>query len=85
MWIAADRDDAEILDDIRQLADAARVPVRDVGRGKFDSQARCEAPRGVLALAAALPEADIDDLIAGKIPPAWPPAATPRSWSRSTA
>lgn len=68
VWIAADRDDAEILDDIRQLADAARVPVREVGRGKFDSQARCEAPQGVLALAAALPEADIDDLIAGKIP-----------------
>jgi 23S rRNA (guanosine2251-2'-O)-methyltransferase len=66
VWIAAERDDSPILDDIRELAESARVPVREVGRGRFDAQARCEAPQGVLALAAELPEADLDDLIAGK-------------------
>lgn len=68
VWIVSERDDSEILDDIRELAEVARVPVRDVGRGRFDAQARCEAPQGVLALAAELAEADIDDLIAGRVP-----------------
>jgi 23S rRNA (guanosine2251-2'-O)-methyltransferase len=57
-------DDADILRDIVELAEAARVPMRTMGRGKFAAQARCEAPQGVLALAAPLPEADLDDLVA---------------------
>lgn len=64
VWVAAERDDADILRDIRELAESNRVAVRDVGRGRFDAQARCEAPQGVLALAAPLPEADLDDLMA---------------------
>jgi 23S rRNA (guanosine2251-2'-O)-methyltransferase len=66
VWLAGERDDAPILRDIRELAESSRVLVREVGRGKFDAQARCEAPQGVLALAAPLPEADLDDLVAGK-------------------
>ncbi len=65
IWIAYDAEHAPVLDDIRELAESARVPVRDVGRGRFSAQARCEAPQGVLALAAPLPEADLDDLIGG--------------------
>jgi 23S rRNA (guanosine2251-2'-O)-methyltransferase len=65
VWIAGDSEDAEILSDIRELAEGGRVLVREVGRGKFAAQARCEAPQGVLALAAPLEEADLDDLIAG--------------------
>jgi 23S rRNA (guanosine2251-2'-O)-methyltransferase len=68
VWLAGDRDgrdDAPILRDIRELAESSRVLVREVGRGKFDAQARCEAPQGVLALAAPLPEADLDDLMTG--------------------
>jgi 23S rRNA (guanosine2251-2'-O)-methyltransferase len=64
VWLTAERDDAPILRDIRELAETNRVLVRDVGRGKFDAQARCEAPQGVLALAAPLPEVDLDDLMA---------------------
>jgi 23S rRNA (guanosine2251-2'-O)-methyltransferase len=66
LWIAADRDDSPILDDIRELAEANRVPVKDVGRGRFDAAARCEAPQGVIAYAAALEDVDLDDLAAGK-------------------
>jgi 23S rRNA (guanosine2251-2'-O)-methyltransferase len=65
VWIQADADGSEILDDIRELADGGRVLVREVGRGKFAAQARCEAPQGVLALVDPLDEADLDDLVAG--------------------
>jgi 23S rRNA (guanosine2251-2'-O)-methyltransferase len=65
VWIATDTERAPILDDIRELAESGRVPVRDVGRGRFAGQARCEAPQGVLALAAPLDEVELDDLIAG--------------------
>lgn len=65
MWIVADADESDILSDIRELADGGRVLVREVGRGKFSAQARCEAPQGVLALTAPLEEADLDDLATG--------------------
>lgn len=65
IWVAGDTEAAPILDDIREMAASARVQVREVNRGKFAAQARCEAPQGVLALAAALEEAALDDLIDG--------------------
>jgi 23S rRNA (guanosine2251-2'-O)-methyltransferase len=65
LWMVDEGDDAPILRDIRELAEANRVPLTVVGRGRFARQARSEAPQGVLALAAPLPEADLDDLVAG--------------------
>ena len=60
---------AEILD----LAEEARVPVREVSRGRLDAEARSEAPQGVLAHTDALPEADLARLAArrpaGHAPP----------------
>lgn len=58
----ADGEPSPILDDIRELAEGQRVPVREVGRAKFFAEARCEAPQGVLAKAAPLPEVALDDL-----------------------
>jgi 23S rRNA (guanosine2251-2'-O)-methyltransferase len=55
-------DTGGILDDIAELASAQRVPVRRVGAGKLAAMARTEAPQGVVALAAPLDEADLDDL-----------------------
>jgi len=66
VWMVDEGDDAPILRDIRELAEANRVPVNVVGSGRFAAQSRSEAPQGVLALAAPLPEADIDDLVAGR-------------------
>lgn len=63
IWLLADVEPAPILDDIRELAQAERVQVREVGRGKFLAEARCEAPQGVLAKAAELPESTLDHLI----------------------
>lgn len=65
IWIAGDAEDAPILGDIRDMAASARVLVREVGKGKFAAQARCEAPQGVLALASPLEEHPLDDLISG--------------------
>jgi 23S rRNA (guanosine2251-2'-O)-methyltransferase len=60
--LAADLDPAPVIDDIRELAAEGRVPVREVSRTRLESQARTDAPQGVIAHAAPLPEADLDDL-----------------------
>ena len=60
--LASDLDPAPVLDDIRELAAEGRVPVREVSRGRLEAQARTDAPQGVVAHAAELPEADLDDL-----------------------
>jgi 23S rRNA (guanosine2251-2'-O)-methyltransferase len=59
---AADMDAAPILDDIKHLAHELKVPLREIGRGKFEAMARTDAPQGVLATAAPLREHELDDL-----------------------
>mgnify|MGYP001595030683 CR=1 FL=1 len=61
--LAGDLDPAAILDDIIDLADEARVTIREVPRGKFESMAKTEAPQGVLALAAPLQDYELEDLL----------------------
>jgi 23S rRNA (guanosine2251-2'-O)-methyltransferase len=56
------------LADIAALAAELRVPVRTVGVARLDAQARTEAPQGVVARAAALEEADLDDLARRGVP-----------------
>ncbi|MCU1453711.1 MAG: rRNA methyltransferase, partial [Acidimicrobiales bacterium] len=63
LWLAADLDPAPVLDDIRELAAETRVLVQEVGRGKLEAAARTEAPQGVLAFAAPLPEVELEDLL----------------------
>ena len=62
VWLVEDVDDAPIIGDILELAEEARVPVRRVSRNQLDAAARSEAPQGVLAHAAPLPEAELDTL-----------------------
>jgi 23S rRNA (guanosine2251-2'-O)-methyltransferase len=62
VWIEEGTKPAPILDLIRSLASAGGVPVRRVTRDRLAGQARTAAPQGVLARAAALPEADAEDL-----------------------
>ena len=71
LWVLSEQDPSEVLDDILELAEAERAPVRSVGRTKFFAEARCEAPQGVLAKAAPLEETPLDDLVAsrGRTPP----------------
>lgn len=62
IWVLGDSEPSPILEDILELAEAQRVPVREVARGKFFAEARCEAPQGVLAKAAEIPDVSLDDL-----------------------
>jgi 23S rRNA (guanosine2251-2'-O)-methyltransferase len=61
--LAGDLDPAPILDEIIDLADEAKVPVRELSRSKFEAMTRTEASQGVLALAQPLRPADLDDLL----------------------
>lgn len=62
LWVAEGLDASAVMTEILDLAAARRVPVRRVGRGRLDTMAGTEAPQGVLARAAPLVEADLDDL-----------------------
>jgi 23S rRNA (guanosine2251-2'-O)-methyltransferase len=59
IWISADLQDTDAVDDIVAIAGANRVPIAWVARKKLEAAARSEAPQGVLAIAAPLPEADL--------------------------
>ncbi|MCB0996147.1 MAG: 23S rRNA (guanosine(2251)-2'-O)-methyltransferase RlmB [Acidimicrobiales bacterium] len=61
--LAADLDPAPIIDEIIDLADEAKVTVREVSRGRFDATARTEAPQGVLAFAAPLRDLALEELL----------------------
>jgi 23S rRNA (guanosine2251-2'-O)-methyltransferase len=63
VWLSSELAGDDAVADIVALANANRVPVIHVARGKLDAKARTEAPQGVLALAAAIPEADLADLV----------------------
>ena len=67
VWVLADAGPSTALADIAEIAAAERVPVKQVGRGKFFAEARCEAPQGVLAKAAPLRETDLEELATRKV------------------
>lgn len=59
VWISGELEGTDAVDDIVAIANANRVPVVRVARKKLEMTARSEAPQGVLAMAAPLPEADL--------------------------
>lgn len=63
IWFASDIDPAPILDDIEQIAHAARVPIMEVARRRLEETARSEAPQGVIAFAQPLEEASFADML----------------------
>lgn len=65
VWMAEGTDPAPVLDEIAELAQSRRVPLRAVIRSRLAAEARTDAPQGVLAHADPLPEADLDDLCRG--------------------
>ncbi|MDJ0771320.1 MAG: 23S rRNA (guanosine(2251)-2'-O)-methyltransferase RlmB [Ilumatobacter sp.] len=58
IWISGELRNTDAVDDIEAIAQANRVPVAYVARKTLESTARTDAPQGVLAMAAPLPEAD---------------------------
>jgi 23S rRNA (guanosine2251-2'-O)-methyltransferase len=65
VWLVDDLAPSAAVADIRRLALAAGIPVRPVTRGRLDAEARTDAPQGVLAHAAPLPEAELDVMCRG--------------------
>lgn len=71
IFFADGLDAAPVLEEIATLAARAGVPIRTVPRSKVEQLADTEAPQGVVARAAALPEADLTDLSVARngVPP----------------
>lgn len=65
IWISSELEGDPGVDDIVTIANAQRVRVVYVAKGRLDKEARTEAPQGVLATAAELPEADLGGLLRG--------------------
>jgi 23S rRNA (guanosine2251-2'-O)-methyltransferase len=63
VWIVSgERTQRGPVRDLVELAEELRVPVKFVSQGKLDAASRSEAPQGVLARCAPLPEVDLDEL-----------------------
>ena len=65
IWMASDIDSAPIIEDIEELAHAQRVTILEVPRRKLEEKARSEAPQGIIAFAAEIPESDFGDMLRG--------------------
>ncbi|MFN0028432.1 MAG: 23S rRNA (guanosine(2251)-2'-O)-methyltransferase RlmB [Acidimicrobiales bacterium] len=61
--MAAEQTEAAILEDIRELCEARRVPLRHVSRTRFDTLTATQSAQGVLARAQALNEFGLDELL----------------------
>jgi 23S rRNA (guanosine2251-2'-O)-methyltransferase len=62
LWVTAEVAGRGGVEDLIALAHDQRVPVQQVARKRLEAAARSEAPQGVLAKAAPLQEADVDEL-----------------------
>lgn len=62
VFLVAGQDPAPILHDIIDLADEAKIPIRQVSRSRFETVSRTEAPQGVVALAAPLRPVPLEEL-----------------------
>ena len=62
LWISDSVEESEVMAEILELAAAARVPVRRLGRTRLDAEARTEAPQGVIAHAVGLEATPLEHL-----------------------
>jgi 23S rRNA (guanosine2251-2'-O)-methyltransferase len=66
VWISAELEGDDGVADIVEIAAARRIPLLHVAKAKLEREARSEAPQGVLAHAAELPEADLGALLGAR-------------------
>lgn len=66
VWVSAELEGDPGVADIVEIANARRVPLLHVAKAKLERESRSEAPQGVLAHAADLPEADLGALIGAR-------------------
>jgi 23S rRNA (guanosine2251-2'-O)-methyltransferase len=65
IWISSELEGDAGVDDIVTIANSQRVPVLYIAKSRLEREARSEAPQGVLAKAAELPEADLGSMLRG--------------------
>jgi len=63
LWIATELEESDVIGDIVDIARSQRVRIEDVNRKRLDMAARSEAPQGVIAWAAPLPETPFEEMI----------------------
>jgi 23S rRNA (guanosine2251-2'-O)-methyltransferase len=63
VWVSGELVETEIIGDIMDIARSMRVQVTEVARKRLESQARSEAPQGVLAFAAPIAETELATLL----------------------
>jgi len=61
--VSAEMERSDIVDDIIELAQDLKVPVRELSRRRLDAASHTEASQGVVAHAAPLPEAELESLL----------------------
>ncbi|MBM3663755.1 MAG: 23S rRNA (guanosine(2251)-2'-O)-methyltransferase RlmB [Actinobacteria bacterium] len=66
LLVSGDVEVGSTLEDIVDLANELRVPVTAVSAGRLESVARTEAPQGVVARAAELPDVELTALLRSK-------------------
>ncbi|MEK7424465.1 MAG: 23S rRNA (guanosine(2251)-2'-O)-methyltransferase RlmB [Actinomycetota bacterium] len=63
IWVAADLDDNETVQDIIDIAAHERIPLQYVARKRLEAAARTEAPQGIIAYANGVPEVELASLV----------------------
>lgn len=63
VFLVAGQDPAEILDDIIDLADEAKIPIRQISRSRFETLTHTDAAQGVIAKAAPIRPTPLEDLV----------------------
>ena len=83
VWLAEGVDPSPILVEIVAEAERRRIPVRHTARVVLEREAATDAPQGVLAHAAPVPEVDLDDLCrpGADVPMAPAPSSSPSTGS----
>ncbi len=66
VWVSGELVETEIIGDIVEIARSMRVQVTEVARRRLESQARSEAPQGIMAFAAPLQEVELTALLQRK-------------------
>jgi len=63
VFLVAGQDPADILNDIIDLADEAKIPIREISRSRFETLTHTDAAQGVIAKAAPIRPQPLEDLV----------------------
>lgn len=62
IWVSAGLDDAEIIDEIVEMARERRISVHEVSRPRLDAASKSDNPQGIMALAQPLADTPLETM-----------------------